>query len=403
MKRKLIIYTHISFLSVAVTVQGKPLRLLELDSTPIRELNQKTENVLTDHHHHIDKLKILNLVANLKSEPSPDDYDKDISVLIENELVINDSCVESKENEAVNSNVVEWIQSIENKTPESTNAISPLSSTKENKSVKVSPVTESNKISNGSLLSKDEMLTLEISCQTKDFEGACNKSQQTTEEEALCDVFEEENASNKTSNKANGNIKQKSIDGIADDLSENKSVKTCGSVASSSECHSSSQYSTLKRKKRNSDGCKPPNVLVYSESNDIRSNVISTIKNILHPDRYTIYELKTEQLKTSFWIDNTTLLIVCGPTSPQIGSILMEYFLCGGKMLCLCSDVLNMVLPIYRTAEVRESELVQFSYGRWQKIQLMHHVFCYHPSPIKKHFSLENDEPFDAQPKPYVH
>lgn len=169
----------------------------------------------------------------------------------------------------------------------------------------------------------------------------------------------------------------------------------------SSECHSS-QYSTLKRKKRHSDSSKPPNVLVYSESNDIRANVISTIKNILHPDRYTIYELKAEQLKTSIWIDNTTLLIVCGSIPPQLGSILMEYFLCGGKMLCLCSDVLNMVLPIYRTAEVRESELVQFSYGRWHKIQLMHHIFCYHPSPIKKHFSLENDEQFDGQTKPLV-
>lgn len=73
-------------------------------------------------------------------------------------------------------------------------------------------------------------------------------------------------------------------------------------------------------------------------------------------------------------------------------------------MLCLCSDVINMVLPIYRTAEVRESELVQFSYGQWHKIQLMHHVFCYHPSPIKKHFSLDTDEQFDGvATKPYVH
>lgn len=142
----------------------------------------------------------------------------------------------------------------------------------------------------------------------------------------------------------------------------------------SSECHSS-QYSTVNKKKRNVNNKKPPNVLVYSESNDIRTNIIATLKNILHPDRYTIYELKAEQLKTSIWIDNTTLLIVCGPISPERSKILMEYFLSGGKMLCLCSDVLNMVMPIYRTAEVKEEELVQFSYGRWQNIELMHHIF----------------------------
>lgn len=61
-------------------------------------------------------------------------------------------------------------------------------------------------------------------------------------------------------------------------------------------------------------------------------------------------------------------------------------------MLCLCSDLLHVVLPNYRTAEVREQELAQFSYNRWQKVHMMHHIFCYQPSPIKKHFSHDSDD-----------
>lgn len=344
--------------------------------------------------YHVDKLKILSLVANLKGEPSPDDYDKDITIAIGELKPMNGNCVTAKENGSVNNcEISAWVDTVSNGVDKSQSVRSPL---KEHSSpeplptkCEISPV----KIGNGSIRTEHNVSCEKLLDIPKDAIQSPDVSENTTDrEENITETVSEMTV------KQNTSVKQGTFDGLDESMSERKSVKTCDSMASS-ECHSS-QYSTLKRKKRNSDGCKPPNVLVYSESNDIRSNVIETIKKILHPDRYTIYELKTEQLKTSFWIDNTTLLIVCGPTSPQVGSILMEYFLCGGKMLCLCSDVLNMVLPIYRTAEVRESELVQFSYGRWQKIQLMHHIFCYHPSPIKKHFSLDTDEQFDGQAKP---
>ena len=98
-------------------------------------------------------------------------------------------------------------------------------------------------------------------------------------------------------------------------------------------------------------------------------------------------------MKNKIWIDNTTLLVVCGYVAHDVGEIFTEFFLRGGKMLSLCSDVLQMVLPTFRThAEVREHELVQFSYGRWQKVKMMHHIFCYQPSPVKKHFSTDSDE-----------
>lgn len=377
--------------------------MLELEPSPVHTTQNhaaaaapSSSMTETECRHHIDKLKILNLVANLKGEPSPDDYEKDICVLIGDEKPANGNCVpeilEKKEDSKLNNGVVEWIKSVEHDTSQ-LDAIARISPSLSPAKAEGSP----GKVGNGTVHRDTDTMAssrglqdlLSVSMQSTE------KSEGSAEKDENGDVFID--SLNESTVKQNENIKHEG----SEDL-ERKTIKTCASSMGSSECHSS-QYSTLKRKKRHSDSSKPPNVLVYSESNDIRANVISTIKNILHPDRYTIYELKAEQLKTSIWIDNTTLLIVCGSISPKLGPMLMEYFLCGGKMLCLCSDVLNMVLPIYRTAEVRESELVQFSYGRWHKIQLMHHIFCYHPSPIKKHFSLENDEQTDGQQKPLVH
>lgn len=348
------------------------MQLLDLDSTPIREMNKKpqNENQLFDMtcHYHIDKLKILNLVANLRSAPSPDDYTKDISILTGNALPIDSDCVLSGDGECVTSADDEGIAN----TAESSQT-TPVEGTPDLSA-------DLNFHSNGSAMN-----------------GTCNSHTiESTDPIPIKSEIPNEPERPQIPSKPNVTNCEPL------NLSRTKSIGNRSESIASTDDHYSSKYSTLSRKKRNSDGTKPPNVLVYSESNDCRANVIATIRNILHPDRYTIYELKTEQLKTTYWFDITTLLIVCGQTSPQVGAILMEYFLCGGKMLCLCSDVLNMVLPIYRTAEVRESELVQFSYSRWHKIQLMHHIFCYHRSPIKKHFSLEADEQFDGPPKPYV-
>lgn len=378
------------FFDLGVSVNGTPLQLLDFEASPIHSKSnppQASSSSMTDIEcrHHIDKLKILNLVANLKGEPSPDDYEKDICVSI-NETFVSE-LNEKPDETHLNNGVVDWIKSVEHDSSQ-LEAIAHISPSVSPAKTDCSPV----KCGNGTVHREIDTMTsskgsqdlLSVSVQSTE------KSESSAEKDEHNDVFID------SIKDCTAKLSEQMLAGN-EDLNDKKTTKTYASSVASSECHSS-QYSTLKRKKRHSDSSKPPNVLVYSESNDIRANVISTIKNILHPDRYTIYELKAEQLKTNIWIDNTTLLIVCGPISTQLGSILMEYFLCGGKMLCLCSDVLNMVLPIYRTAEVRENELVQFSYGRWQKIQLMHHIFCYHPSPIKKHFSLENEE--EGQQKP---
>lgn len=150
---------------------------------------------------------------------------------------------------------------------------------------------------------------------------------------------------------------------------------------------------TLVRSKGSLLAAKPPNVLVYSESTATRDAVISTLATLLAEDVYTVYPLSAAEVRTTVWLDNTTMLVVCGSVAPDIGAVLTEFFLRGGKMLSLCSDVLHIVLPTFRThAEVREHELVQFSYGRWQRVRMMHHIFCYQPSPVRKHFSTDSEE-----------
>lgn len=429
-----------------MSVNGSPLQLFDFESSVTSQQHQHNDSASCTNpmselecRHLLDKLRIFNLVANLKGEPSPDDYDKDICELIGDEPLQQAPVVQAANGhicvaESITTNhqlsngsaagVAEWIKNVETDSSQ-LEAIAYISKTPSPSSKKESSTSPINhRIGNGTIhLDVSDVGTIGGSSKGSqdllDIQSANDKPLQNVTDGSSKDVIVHPTGSDDENNdvfldntveapakstELNRADEKRKSGGGSEDNCDKKTVKTANSSIASTECQSSSQYSTLKRKKRNSDGCKPPNVLVYSESNDIRSNVISTIKTILHPDRYTIYELKTEQLKSSFWIDNTTLLIVCGPISSTLGSILMEYFLCGGKMLCLCSDVLNMVLPMYRTAEVRENELVQFSYHQWHKIQLMHHIFCYHPSPIKKHFSSENEEQpqTDDHERPYV-
>ena len=151
---------------------------------------------------------------------------------------------------------------------------------------------------------------------------------------------------------------------------------------------------SFRRKKQRILSAKPPNILVYSDSVVTRDNVIRTLGSILENNMYTIYPLTNQQTRSKIWLENATLLIVCGAVSDSdISSTFLDFFFKGGKMLCLCSDLLHNVLPTYHTAEVREHELVQFSYGKWKNIKMMHHIFCYQPSPVRKHFSCDSDDP----------
>ncbi|KAM7361646.1 holocarboxylase synthetase-like protein isoform 2-T2 [Cochliomyia hominivorax] len=149
---------------------------------------------------------------------------------------------------------------------------------------------------------------------------------------------------------------------------------------------------SLKRHKDSLTECKPLNVLVYAETATSKESAVNTLKEILADNTYTIYPLTAQQVEQKHWINTTALLVVCGSVPKTIGELFVDYFLRGGKVLSLCSDILHFILPTYRTAEVREHELVQFSYNKWQKVKMMHHIFCYQPSPVKKNFSTDSDD-----------
>lgn len=108
------------------------------------------------------------------------------------------------------------------------------------------------------------------------------------------------------------------------------------------------------------------------------------------------------------WNGSTVLVVVCGTVPPNLTFYLLQYLLSGGQLLCLCSDLLYSVLHTFTTAEVsyryyhpteiitsffqvREHELVRFTYGKWRQVRMMHHIFCYQASPAKKQFSKDSD------------
>lgn len=122
---------------------------------------------------------------------------------------------------------------------------------------------------------------------------------------------------------------------------------------------------SLRRKKPALAAVKPPNVLVYSESVTTRDNVIKTLGTILKTNTYTIYPLTVQQVRDRVWLDNAALLVVCGSINgSDLGPIFLDFFFNGGKLLCLCSDLLRHVLPTYHTAEV--GKLRETSTGSWR-------------------------------------
>ncbi|KAK3920863.1 Biotin--protein ligase [Frankliniella fusca] len=126
----------------------------------------------------------------------------------------------------------------------------------------------------------------------------------------------------------------------------------------------SAAYSTLSLSSISSTISKPPNVLIYSDSSVAQDNVINVLKHTLHRHKYAIYSMTQQSLSSNPWMQGTRLLVICGSVPDSLAPIFLSYVLKGGRILCLCSDFLHLVLPTFRTAEVRQHELVRFSYSR---------------------------------------
>ncbi|XP_034249233.1 biotin--protein ligase [Thrips palmi] len=150
----------------------------------------------------------------------------------------------------------------------------------------------------------------------------------------------------------------------------------------------SAAYSTLSLSSISSTVTKPPNVLIYSDSTVVQDNVMNVLKNTLHRHKYVIYSMSRQSLLSNPWMQGAKLLVICGSVPDSLAPIFLSYILNGGRILCLCSDFLHLVLPTFRTAEVRQHELVRFSYSKWKNVPLMHHVFCYQASPVHTRFPI---------------
>lgn len=102
--------------------------------------------------------------------------------------------------------------------------------------------------------------------------------------------------------------------------------------------------------------------------------------------------MSKESACSNVWINQVALVVICGNIDSEIKTQLVEYVIHGGKLLALCSDMLHTLLPSFKTAEVRESELVHFSYGKWKHVRMMHDIFCYHASPVRARFSQDQED-----------
>ncbi|XP_053615602.1 biotin--protein ligase isoform X2 [Plodia interpunctella] len=170
-------------------------------------------------------------------------------------------------------------------------------------------------------------------------------------------------------------------------------------IKEDSQKASSSQQGTPKSAKcsRPLVNTKSPNVVIYSDSVAARDNLEASLRKVLDCERYTLYSVSRESLETGAWRGRAALVAVAGSVG-RVAPLLLAHLLAGGRLLALCSDLLHTVLPYYKTAEVRENEVVQFSFDRWQSVKMKHHIFCYQASPAKKQFSTENDR----QPSKYT-
>lgn len=147
------------------------------------------------------------------------------------------------------------------------------------------------------------------------------------------------------------------------------------------------------------DRIKPPNIIIFSDSASAAECVKVALETTLMRDRYTIHVLNFAQMLSTPWLNQACLVIVHGNVPPISTEFIINYVVeTSGSLLCLCSDFLGSVLQMFHTAEVRPNELVQCSYKKWKHVPLVHHVFCYQPSPTIPQFSHDEQMSLSAIP-----
>ncbi|KAJ0172196.1 hypothetical protein K1T71_012169 [Dendrolimus kikuchii] len=149
------------------------------------------------------------------------------------------------------------------------------------------------------------------------------------------------------------------------------------------------------------------NNIAITEVHTIENPITQSVQNLDVDDKELVVENVTVEIqhnitpkppgKAGAWRGRAALVAVAGCVG-RSAPLLLAHLLDGGRLLALCSDLLHAVLPYYKTAEVRENEIVQFTYDKWKSVKMKHHIFCYQASPAKKQFSTESDR----QPSKYT-
>uniref|UniRef100_T1HCP4 BPL/LPL catalytic domain-containing protein n=1 Tax=Rhodnius prolixus TaxID=13249 RepID=T1HCP4_RHOPR len=148
------------------------------------------------------------------------------------------------------------------------------------------------------------------------------------------------------------------------------------------------------------DRIKPPNIIIFSDSASAADSVKVALESTLLKDRYTIHVLNFAGMLSTPWLHQACLVVIHGNVPPTFTSVITDYLLqTSGSLLVLCSDFLGSILPMFHTAEVRPNELVQCSYKSWKHVPLMHHVFCYQPTPTAPQFSHDEHSSLRAIPE----
>uniref|UniRef100_A0A0A9YRX0 Biotin--protein ligase n=4 Tax=Lygus hesperus TaxID=30085 RepID=A0A0A9YRX0_LYGHE len=148
---------------------------------------------------------------------------------------------------------------------------------------------------------------------------------------------------------------------------------------------------------------KPPNIIIFSDSPSASECVKAALELTLVNDRYVIHKLTFAEMLSTTWPDDAILVVIHGNVPAPFKPVVMNYLAKGsGSLLCLCSDFLGSILPMFHTAEVRPNELVHCSYKSWKHVPLMHHVFCYQPTPSDAKFSYDEQVSLRAIPESVV-
>ncbi|XP_037232389.1 biotin--protein ligase isoform X1 [Falco rusticolus] len=105
---------------------------------------------------------------------------------------------------------------------------------------------------------------------------------------------------------------------------------------------------------------KPPNVLIYLGSETAKvefEQVKSVLQECIDADRYTIYQLREEQVLKAPWIDNSRLLIIATekPISEENHKQFMKFLSAGGKILGFSSSFTFDGIEIKRKNKLRKT------------------------------------------------